>query len=162
MPFLKFRFAQNYKGNIAMGRVWTDTFRAVDYATCWIFWHLYGTPLCNRPPESLAPSIFFNPPKKFCMPLHIWIFPVPPLLFLVAPTLGEGQKFQNTPKKQQCPLINFDPSSSFFAPDQDWIYPLIKFIPGGLLQRGVMVWSNVSYVARNPDTKSIAFVSLLG
>ena len=25
-----------------MGRVWTDIVRAVDYATCWIVWHLYG------------------------------------------------------------------------------------------------------------------------
>ena len=25
-----------------MRRVWTSTFRAVDYAICWIFWDLYG------------------------------------------------------------------------------------------------------------------------
>ena len=41
MPCLSL-FAQSYKGNIAMGRVYTDTFREVDYATCWTFWHLYG------------------------------------------------------------------------------------------------------------------------
>ena len=35
-------FVQNYKENIAMDRVWTSTFREVDYATCRIFWHLYG------------------------------------------------------------------------------------------------------------------------
>ena len=48
-------FAQNYQENTAMDLFSASTFPAVDYATCWIFRHLYGTAWC----VTLTPPICF-------------------------------------------------------------------------------------------------------
>ena len=51
----------------------------------------WKTPLCNKPPESLAPSIF-QTPKKFCMSLLFTFFPAslifkcPSCIILSCPT----------------------------------------------------------------------------
>ena len=72
-----------------------------------------ATPLCNRPPESLAPSIFSNPQEILYAPHISEFFPVPlilkcppPCIILSCPHIilfGEGQKFQNTPKNSNAP-----------------------------------------------------------
>ena len=104
------------------------------------------TPLCNRPPESLAPSIFSNPQEILYAPSYL-NFPSPlmsPCIILSCPHIilfGEGQKFQNTPKTAMPSNKFWSPLVLSLSPDQNWIYPLIKFIPGDLLQRGVWLWT---------------------